>query len=311
MPRAPSPLADLDWASIAALRLRARAAADGLYAGAHRSHRRGPGVEFGGNRPYVPGDDLRWLDRRALLRHERLLVREFETETDRGLRLLVDASASMGFTGDAARPTKLQYASVVAAALGRLALASGDPVGLAFVAGQDARPLAASAGRESFDRLAFALASTRPGGDATLDTAAFDRALAPILRRAHRGTIVVLLSDLLDLPDDAAAHLAALAGRGHVLVVAQVLDPVEATFPFEGTVRLRALEGASVVEADAASARAPYLRALADLTDGWQRVLDRVGGYLVRAVTDADPASAVRAIVTATSGRAARREARA
>ncbi len=60
---------------------------------------RGSGVEFGGYREYVPGDDLRWLDRRSLLRHDRLVVRQFETETDRTLSLLVDASASMGYRG--------------------------------------------------------------------------------------------------------------------------------------------------------------------------------------------------------------------
>ena len=46
----------------------------------HRSVRRGAGVEFGGQRPYVPGDDLRFLDRRSLMRHDRLMVREFESQ---------------------------------------------------------------------------------------------------------------------------------------------------------------------------------------------------------------------------------------
>src|SRR5262249_32964690 len=73
----------IDWGALAPLRLKARAVAEGVYAGMHRSARKGAGVEFGGQRPYVPGDDLRFFDRRALLRHDRLMVREFETETDR------------------------------------------------------------------------------------------------------------------------------------------------------------------------------------------------------------------------------------
>src|SRR5579863_8568126 len=121
----------LDWGSLAPLRLRSRLVAEGVYAGAHRSARRGAGVEFGGHREYVPGDDLRWLDRRSLLRHDRLLVRQFETDTDRALGLLVDASASMGFRSARAPGAKLAFAAVVAAALGRVALAGGDPVGLA------------------------------------------------------------------------------------------------------------------------------------------------------------------------------------
>ena len=76
----------IDWGTLAPLRMRARLVAEGVYAGSHRSARRGAGVEFGGHRPYVPGDDLRWLDRRSLLRHEHLLVREFEREETKQLR---------------------------------------------------------------------------------------------------------------------------------------------------------------------------------------------------------------------------------
>ncbi len=62
-----------------------------------------------------------------MLRHERLIVRQFETETDRVLCLVVDATASMGFRGARAPGAKLAFAAVVAAALARVALASGDP----------------------------------------------------------------------------------------------------------------------------------------------------------------------------------------
>src|ERR1700689_2797501 len=125
----------LDWGSLAPLRLRARLVAEGVFARAHPSARRGAGVEFGGHRAYSPGDDLRWLDRRSLLRHERLLVRQFETETDRALRLVVDATGSMGYRGSLAPGAKLAFAAVVAAALARIAIANGDPVGLTFIGG--------------------------------------------------------------------------------------------------------------------------------------------------------------------------------
>ena len=51
----------LDWGAFAPLRLKARSVADGVYAGSHKSPRKGSGVEFGGHRAYVPGDDLRSL----------------------------------------------------------------------------------------------------------------------------------------------------------------------------------------------------------------------------------------------------------
>jgi uncharacterized protein (DUF58 family) len=298
-----SPPRGIDWGSIAPLRLRARAVAEGVYAGAHRSLRRGPGVEFGGHRQYVPGDDLRWLDRRALLRHDKLIVREFETETDRGLRLIVDASASMGFRGRTAPASKFAFAALLAGALARVALASGDPVGLEWLGGESNRPLPAMAGREAFERIVGALESVQTGGDLQLDGSSVERAFGSIARKARRGTVIVLLSDLLDLPRETHDRFAALASGGRVLVALRVLDPEETQFPFEGTVRLRALEGGTVVETDADSMRARYLAALGAIADEWSRKLTNHGGHFLQAETTDDPAQVVRTAISAIAGR--------
>ncbi len=253
----------IDWGELAPLRLRARQVAEGVYAGMHRSARRGAGVEFGGYREYVPGDDLRWLDRRSLLRHERLVVRQFETETDRALCLLVDASASMGFRGKRAPGAKLAFVGVLGAALARVALASGDPVSLAFLGGgEHSEPVPRSVGREQFERIVGALEAVEPGrrrhgrrrharawpagaraGDATRS----DRRLAQRSTSTFRGR-----------PPTAWR---AIASQGRVLVVVQTLDPDEVDFPYTGNVRLRALEGGAVVETDADTARDRYLEA--------------------------------------------------
>jgi uncharacterized protein (DUF58 family) len=290
----------LDWGGLAPLRLRSRLVAEGVYAGGHRSARRGAGVEFGGHREYAPGDDLRWLDRRSLLRHERLLVRQFETETDRALRLVVDATASMGYRGTLAPGAKLAFASVVAAALARIAIASGDPVGLTFLGGGPrVRSLPVSGGREAFERILGTLEAVEAGGDAVLDGRLLDRALDGISRAARRGSIVVVLSDLIDLPAGAADRISAVSSRGRVVSVVQTLDPDEARLPFEGTVRLRSLEGGAVVETDIDTTRDRYLAAMTQLQEGWDHVLVARGGRLVRAETSEDPVRVVRAVVEA------------
>ena len=290
----------LDWGTLAPLRLRARLVAEGVYAGAHRSARRGAGVEFGGHRAYTQGDDLRWLDRRSLLLHDRLVVRQFETETDRALRLVVDATASMGYRGTRAPGAKLAWAAVVAAALARLAGASGDPVGLTYFGGGEAtRSVPVSAGRDAFERIVGSLESATPGGDATFDAAVVDRALGGIARSARRGSIVVVLSDLLDLPEVAADRIAAVAAGGRVVVVVELLDPDEASFPFQGTMRFEALEGGSVVETDADVTRGGYLEALERHRTSWEKALQGRGARVVHALTTDDPLKAVRAIVLA------------
>jgi len=291
--------ATFDWSDIASLRIRSRLVAEGVYAGAHRSARRGSGIEFGGHREYVPGDDLRWIDRRALLRHGRLLVRQFETETDRALRLVVDASASMGYRGTRARDTKLGYAALLAAALARIALASGDPIGLSYFGGDRARPVGVSGGREAFDRILGSLEDAGAGGDAVRDASLVDRSLGVLARAARRGAVIVVLSDLIDLPPESAERFAAIAARGRSVVVAQILDPDEIDLPFDGTVRLRSLEGDVVVETDTAATREQYLASLAELEARYRDVLNARGARFLRASTRDDPVAVVRAIVTA------------
>jgi uncharacterized protein (DUF58 family) len=246
----------------------------------------------------VAGDDLRWLDRRSLLRHDRLVVRQFETETDRATCLLVDASASMSFRSPGARGAKLAFSAVAAAAVARVALASGDPVSLTFIGGSaHHEPVARSGGREQFERIVAALEAVQPGGDAHLDGKMLERALQSISRAARRGAIVVVLSDLVDLPEDAVERVAEIASRGRVLVVVQVLDPAELEFPYQGTVRLRALEGSAIVETDADTTRDRYIASLGALTAIWENAIVERGGRFVRATTADDPVNVVRKIV--------------
>jgi uncharacterized protein (DUF58 family) len=289
----------IDWGSLAPLRIRARAVAEGVYAGVHRSVRKGAGVEFGGQRPYVPGDDLRFFDRRALLRHDRLMVREFETETDRALWLCVDATASMSYRSAGAPGAKVAYAGLLAAALARVALSSGDPVGLAWIGGTGAQSLPPMAGREAFERICGALEGAAAAGDMSQDQAAMDRALAPVARKARRGSVVVLFSDLLDLPARAMGAFGSLATSGRALIGVQVLDPAEATLDFRGNVLFRALEGGALVEADADAVRGVYAERLAAIAAAWSKELAARGGRLIEAKTGDAPTEVVRAIVQA------------
>jgi uncharacterized protein (DUF58 family) len=289
----------LDWGSLAPLRIRARMVAEGVFAGAHRSARKGAGVEFGGHRAYTPGDDLRHLDVRSLLRHDHLLVRQFETETDRALRLVVDASASMGYRGSRAPGAKLAWAALVAAALSRIAIKSGDPIGMSFLGGsKDTSPVPVRGGREVFERVVDALESQSAEGDALSNPSFLDDAIGAIARSARRGSVVVILSDLLDLPPQAASRIATITTRGCVLIVVQVLDPDESDFPFKQTVRLKSLEGGVTVETDDA-ARDHYLAALAAEQESWRQNLTGRGAKFITMTTDRDPVAAVRAIVEA------------
>ncbi len=299
-PSRPAPT--LDWSKLNTLKLRARSVAEGFYAGSHRSRRHGSGVEFGGHRPYSPGDDLRWLDRHSLMRHGRLVVREYETDTEQVLWLLLDPSRSMGYRGTKTGPTKYEYATVLAASLARIAVASGDLVALGWLDGAGSRYLAPSGGIESFDRIVTSLEQTRPSFDLSGDPKGVSRAIGFVGRHARRGSVIVVIGDLLDLPDEATPSLLALASRKRTLGVIRVLDPTELQFPFSGPVDLVASEGTLRIETDADASRPLYLRELGRSTDTWRRKVESRGGGFVNASTNDDPVAVVRTVLRAVGG---------
>jgi len=291
--------AKVDWGNLSPLRVRARILADGVWAGAHRSARRGTGIEFGGFREYVPGDDLRFLDRRSLLRFERLQVRQFETETDRAVRMLVDATASMAYVGSRALASKYAYASLLAAALAHVASVSGDPSALAFLAGEQRTILPLARGREAFERMVSALEAQTTLGDGR--GSAEEQVLASLDHAAkvsRRGSVIAVFSDLADLPLASIDRFAALAARNRRAVVIRVNDPDELDFPFEGSLRLRSLEGKTTVETDG-EAKARYQERF----HAWERSLEEAlvprGVRLVYVATNEEPQKALRRILTA------------
>src|ERR1044071_6729574 len=89
-----------------------------------RSRQKGVSVEFADHRPYVPGDDFRFIDWNIFFRTENLFLKLFEEEEDLYIYLLVDCSGSVDF----GMPYKFHYLRRLAAAVGYLGLAGLDRV---------------------------------------------------------------------------------------------------------------------------------------------------------------------------------------
>src|SRR4030095_9893506 len=126
----------LDLAAMEALRhvrLRPRGAAEGTFAGPHKSHYRGTAVEFADYREYTPGDDIRLVNWKVFARTDRHSVRLYDAERNLLTYLVIDKSASMDFAGAVTTtPSKLEHASRLAAALGYLVIREGDELGLSL-----------------------------------------------------------------------------------------------------------------------------------------------------------------------------------
>ena len=215
----------------------------GQLSGEHRSPRAGASLDFAGHRPYSPGDDLRRVDWPALARLDTTLVRLFDAEEDREVRVLVDTSASMGYGG------KLRQAVRVAGALGVVAMARRDATWLHTTARLEPRRFRGSAGVPA---LLEALGQLAPSGPTALADAALDLAARP----GPRG-ITILASDLLD--EDWEAAVRRLAARGGDAVVAHVLAEVDLHPELDGDLDLIDAEtGRAVPVSLTAAARAAY-----------------------------------------------------
>lgn len=255
------------------LHLRARLVVDGALAGLHRSPHHGASVEFAEHKEYSPGDEVRHIDWKAFGKFDKYYVKRFEEETELRGYLVLDCSASMGYTG--AGVSKLRYAAQLAAALGYLLVRQQDQAGmLAFAEGL--RHYLPPRGRPShLGDLLSALRGLEPEGRTDLG-----RAVDYLSEVARRRAMVVVFSDLFDSEPatggeargdgagsgSAMKLLRGLRARRHDVVLFHVLDGDELHLPeerFAGLTRFVGLEDSSEIVADPRAVRQRYLEAVA------------------------------------------------
>jgi uncharacterized protein (DUF58 family) len=263
----------LDPATIArlgSLDLKVRAIVEGFLTGLHRSPFKGFSVEFAEYRQYLPGDDLTTLDWKVYARTDRHFVKKFEEETNLECYVLLDISRSMGYGSGPV--TKLEYGSYLAGALAYLMTRQRDAVGLIAFDDKIVKMLRPSARSGHLTSLLVTL-ERLPVGDRT-DVAKPLRDLAEALRK--RG-LVVLISDLLDEPENVLKGLKHFRYRGSEVIVFHVLDPAEIRFPFDQMARFRDMETQDEIVAVPEVVRGRYLDAMRDLQDRYRRELRLAG----------------------------------
>lgn len=268
----PDLLAPDDIARLGGLELLTAGIVDGYLAGQHRSRRRGFSIEFAEHRPYLPGDEPRYIDWKLLARTDRLYVKQFEEETNLRAMLVVDASASMGWSGDPAHLTKLDYTARLAAALALILLRQRDAVGLVTFDAAVRDVLPARVRANQWGIVSAALASITPGA-----TTAADAALERVVGTLRRRGLVIFLSDLLLDPAPATTALRYLRHRGHQVIVLHIADPGELALAPGPEQRFRDPEGDLAVTLAPDQWREAYRSAVDRAVHQWRAACHAAG----------------------------------
>jgi uncharacterized protein (DUF58 family) len=222
----------------------------GKLQGERRSKRRGQSVEFADHRPYVAGDDLRFVDWNVYGRLEQLFLKLYIEEQDLTVHIVADASASMGF----GEPSKELFIKKLTAALGYVSLVNNNRVTISFIADGVTAQLANMRGRNYLNNMAECLLTTECDGLSN-----FDDACRQLAAGRFGSGVMVVLSDFL-FKEGYDSGLRRLIGRQYDLYAIQVLCPQELSPNLSGELKLIDIEDADAAEITVSAALSKYYK---------------------------------------------------
>lgn len=246
------------------LYLRARFVVDGVMVGIHPSRAKGLSTEFEDHREYSPGDDVRHIDWKAYGKFDRYSIKEYRETTNLKAYILLDASSSMGYASDGL--SKFEYGSTLTASLAYLMLKQQDAVGLITFSNRIEKMVPPMATSGHLFAILKELEDRIPSGETSSGSVLQE--LAGSLKR--RG-FIILISDLLDKPEEVMRGLKQLRSRGNDVMVFHLLDSDELEFPFEQPTLFIDLEEDTRLLTDPQAVRAAYLQSMNSLIEGYRQ----------------------------------------
>jgi uncharacterized protein (DUF58 family) len=224
-----------------ALALRSKRSFFGLRQGAHRSPRRGHGVEFAEYRNYELGDNPRAIDWNLFGRSDKLYIKRYLEEENVELYVIIDGSRSLTHPG---LREKWDLATHIAACASYIALATQDPVTVSVLGGPHSTTYWGGRAFGSLNQ--FIDAATRYVISDTHEN--ID--IAEEARRASTRTrfpgICLIISDFLYPIDTVAAMIGSFRSRNMEIHAVQVLGSHD-------TAPARGMHGATLIDSETGS----------------------------------------------------------
>jgi len=265
------------------LELGSRRMALSAQAGGYRSVYRGRGLEFDEVRIYQPGDAVRDIDWRVTARRGRVHTKLYREERERPVLVLADLGPGMFF---GSRRLKSMQAMHACALLAWAAEHAGDRVGGVVVGEEGHRARPAMPRRAAVLALLNILVELQPRTPVLPVPGLLDDGLARLVRTAHPGSLIPVISDFQTLTAAGERSLQRLSVHNDLLLV-WIFDPLEAEPPPPGRYRL-GLPG-QLVELDSRTAASRWRQRFVEQREQLQRLARRLGCPLLELPTDANP----------------------
>lgn len=206
--------------------------ASSAISGLHDSRFRGRGMDYLESRIYQAGDDIRNMDWRVTARTGDAHTKLFQEERERPTYVILDNNASM-FFGTKSK-FKMVLASEIAAFLGWSSIQNGDRIGVLTYGIHGTHIVKATPGKRGMMAMMSHVLKTsarKPKEDKTNEQQQnLDQALKQLRTVIRPGSLVFVVSDFLNLGDEAKRQLLQLRKHNDVLAV-KVTDPFEIESP--------------------------------------------------------------------------------
>ncbi|MDD3049962.1 MAG: DUF58 domain-containing protein [Candidatus Cloacimonetes bacterium] len=219
-------LSDEFIAQIEKFSLRARLIVEGFIIGLHKSPYHGFSVEFSDHRQYNPGDDIKSLDWKAFAKTGKYYIKRYEEETNLKSYIIIDHSNSMSYNSGIT--SKLEFAKAFASALAYLMVSQQDAVGLLSFTNKITSYIPPRAAKSYLNIIFKELIALEPQGETkTVDV------LHNLADRIKKRGLIVLISDMLDDPEEILQGLQHFRHQKHEVILFHIQDKQELNFDFK------------------------------------------------------------------------------
>lgn len=229
MPMLPSEL----YSQVKRLEIETNRILNSTFAGEYNSAFKGTGVEFEEVRPYMEGDDVRFIDWNVTAKSNQPFVKIFREERELSIFLIIDRSASMVF--GSTTETKQALLIKITALLALVSLKNNDRVGLMIFTDQIEKIILPKKGRKHVLRIIEEILAFSPKNAKTN----LAEPLELIAKLHLKKSVLFLISDFKNFKYTRALEIVA---QKHDLVPIILKDPLETKFPGNLMIRFEDLE---------------------------------------------------------------------